>query len=202
MLFPTVLRVGNKRRRSESMKWEQESLDLRKTLGLGPDSRPWTGRAGLQLHGIKDLPRELDILDIVWAKACRASGKALDDMSVAKGLTTDPTQSATWAVPKYDKLGTQLKATRIYSYELDRVILGCDILSLMGYEHHLLDFVDEESAKDMAGEAIAVPEMGLVLMALLCVLNADALFERPPVMLNLTELDHTMAPYNNDSETT
>ena len=96
-------------------KWQAESSRLRAELGLVADAEPWTSRPGIQIRGFTgDLAREKDILNLVWARACRSQGKALNDFSVSTGLFCDPTQSITRCGARYNMLGAHLARGHIH----------------------------------------------------------------------------------------
>eukprot|EP00969_Alexandrium_andersonii_P068998 3043466-Alexandrium_andersonii.AAC.1 len=84
---------------------------------------------GVALNGLVPLPREADIVDLVWIHACQAKNAEYTDTSVAKGLFCDPTQSWDRCGMRPDHLSTQLTSSRKYSFEYDRVLVSADMLS-------------------------------------------------------------------------
>lgn len=156
--------------------WQKESKIARRKLNMSPTMRPWTGRPEVELRGIHRTERELDILDLYWAKACRQRGCELSDASVAKGLFVDISKSYSRLSVCIDRICTNLTTSRKYSYERDRCLVAADMLGLMGFDRHMLDFATEEQAKSMVGEAVAAPHMAGALYPLLGVLHAPALF--------------------------
>eukprot|EP00974_Lingulodinium_polyedra_P022631 2185096-Lingulodinium_polyedra.AAC.1 len=89
---------GNKTKTaSDGWKWQTESQQVRLELGLGPTDRPWTGRRGVTLQGLKRQPRTDDIIDLVWARMCKKMGVPLTSDKPARGLFCDPSQSVSRA---------------------------------------------------------------------------------------------------------
>ena len=50
-------------------KWEKEATDLRVSLGISPDYRPWSGSLGKQLHGVA-CERMREVIDVFWFIKC------------------------------------------------------------------------------------------------------------------------------------
>lgn len=157
-------------------KWEDNSKAARAALGLSADAAPWTGKRGVALRGLVGLPRERDILDLAWAKACQDQGKELGDTSAAKGLFCDTSQSFGRSGKQIDHLTTQLTGSRKYSFELDQCLLSCDLLGVLGFPTRALDGLSEEQARSLVGECVAAQEMGTVVFALLTVVKSPGLF--------------------------
>lgn len=169
-----------RKRPANGFKWEQEVVTYREAAGVEPNFKPWTTRRGVFLSGVHPLPRELEMIDVTWIRACHAAGRGYDDPSVARGLVCDPTQSLERCHHAVHTLGTKLKNSRFYAYEFDRVLLAADFLRVMGYDYKMLDGFDESVASGMVGEAIALPEIATIVKSILCCLNSPGLFERPP----------------------
>lgn len=162
---------------SEECQWQRDAMAARRALNVENDFMQWIVGGRAELRGLSGTEREVETINIVWMKACMAKGATFHDMTVAKGLTCDVSQAIARTRPKFDALLTNCSSTRMYSYEHDRVLLAADWLGILGFPQDYLDFAAEEIARDLVAEAIATPEMGLVLLSLLCVLEAPGLFQ-------------------------
>ena len=120
------------------------------------------------------------MLNLAWMDSCIAAGKPFTDLSVARGLVCNPTQSLERKPWGHCRMGTQLTASRHYCFEFDRLLLARDYLALIGHEPSMLDFLEERAARDLVGEAISVQCLASVLYAVVVSANTPGLFERPP----------------------
>lgn len=157
-------------------RWVHEALEKREELGMTLTERPWTGFGGIELRGLGGTLRQRETIDIVWAEACQRAGLPTSSMELARDLVCNPTQSVRRCKPLAGKLGTVLVGSRYYWFGQDRTLLSADWLGVMGFPPTLLDDYPEDVAADLVGEAIAVPMMGVMVVAMLSAMNAPGLF--------------------------
>jgi len=162
---------------SGKLKWQIESKVVREALSLSPTAMPWSEMPGVQLRGIQGLPRELDVINLVWARTCAERQLELTDRSGAAGLFCDLSQSV-YRARSRDYVATQLTKSKKYSYELDRCLMACDMLGIMGFPHDYLDIMSEDQAKSLIGEAVAAPVMGCVVWAMLGFIQSPGLWHQ------------------------
>jgi len=77
-----------------------------------------------------------------------------------------------------DYVATQLTKSKKYSYELDRCLMACDMLGIMGFPRDYLDIMSEDQAKSLIGEAVAAPVMGCVVWAMLGFIQSPGLWHQ------------------------
>jgi hypothetical protein len=158
------------------MLWPQQASELRESLGVATDLRPWTTRPGIALYGVRG-EREREGLNLAWIRFCQSKSIPFDSYGHAADLFVNPTQSFHRMQVTTGKIGTQLTGTRTYSFGLDRTVMSFDILAMMGHDPSMLDFLqDETRAKELVGECISVQCMGAVLYAGVCTCYFPGLF--------------------------
>ncbi|CAE7338729.1 unnamed protein product, partial [Symbiodinium pilosum] len=117
-----------------------------------------------------------DVLNNVTLLACSEQGHDLCRLTrqqiraSVQGWWVDVSQCITRRARARpgEPLPTLTTATELYSFTDDRVILGCELLSMHGHAASLRipPSVSDSTVKDLAGEGIALPSLGSVLWCL------------------------------------
>ena len=157
-------------------KWEEESARLRATLRLH-DRRPWTASQGFKGHGLPHTRRVKDLLDVCFAERCKQIGADVSVPRVAKEFSgmqnflVDVSQSHSRRTSSNvaGEAPCLTTSSQLYSFKLDRALVAYENLLLQGWppSTQIPACMSEEDVRDLAGEGIALPCLGLVVSALL-----------------------------------
>lgn len=180
-------------------KWHACSAKARGFLKVRADFAPWTSQRGIRLIGVHG-QRERDMIDIAFVAACQKAGLGYSPCSIPKlgDLQVNLSQSVArkpWSVGA--KLATQTTSSKTYSFLLDRVLLAADTLGTLGYPNAMLDAWNEQEAKSLTGEAIAVQCMATVLHSLMMAVNFPGLFAG--VRHDMTSIAHVAGASSSSS---
>ena len=162
--------------KDENKVWKREALACRQTAGVPSTFHPWTGRRAFQGAGLPRTARIFEILDCIAIVTCKDAGLAPKDMNTAvvqrllHGAFVDVSQSFSrraWALRNED-LPTFTTSTTLYSFSDDRVVTGREMLQMHGHSPRLSvpDSLTEENLRELAGEGMALPSLGLVVWSL------------------------------------
>jgi hypothetical protein len=72
--------------------WKTHSAQVRTKHGIPASAKPWTSRSGIELSGIPQTSRVMDILDTRWALAIKAATKHTTANVMRKDLWVDISQ--------------------------------------------------------------------------------------------------------------
>ena len=155
---------------SRSTAWRSQAAALRNAAKLPAASRPWTGRPGVLLRGLRaDDARTREVLDIGFALTqLKFPGRKSTDL--AKGLWANATQSICRQVALH-RPPTPTMNMELYSYERDCRVSGEAILRLMGWPRHRapMEYFTEAQLTSLAGESFSVPT--IAQLAFICFQN-------------------------------
>lgn len=168
----------------DSAKWKEQIETWKEELGaVGPlaSLRPWTGTSQRKFTGISTTDRVLNILDCVAIEklgGAKLAAEALKSpsaqqilMAAVEDVFVDVSQNpCRRAFTSSEGLSKCLHtATSLYSFQRDGVILPFELMQFQG---HGLDIeiptsMRQKELKDLAGQGICLPCLGLVVTALL-----------------------------------
>ena len=152
--------------------WQKESSEMRSSLGVGQNIRPWTSRHCFKGEGLKLTPRVLECIDLCVIQKCREQNEPLDgDLDkVMAGCYIDVSQSASRRYFTNKDGGNRALTTgsKVYSFSRDSVLVGRELLLLHGQPRslNLPSDVPESHVVHLAGEGTALPCLAAVLWSL------------------------------------
>ena len=116
--------------------------------------------------------RALDCINVGYAYSTRRAANKQEAEAMASHLLCDCSQNfdrKPWAF----KFGTFTTSCEYYSYGLDRMIFEAEKFTMLGFDARNLNLVgiDAGYLRDLAGEAMAVPSVSMVLYSVF--LNVD-----------------------------
>jgi hypothetical protein len=173
------------RAQEEPPKWLQQAKDVRRKLAAGAAAagatakltsailkgRPWTAPAGVpapRCRGLAGGARQRELLDIAYLSTCLANGSDPFDITLrqqnAHGLTCDVSQSINRS-PWSHHLRTITTASRIYSFQHDRLLHGEELFRCYGWEAQV-DGLAADHTNDLVGETMALPPLMAALTGL------------------------------------
>ncbi|CAE7208812.1 unnamed protein product [Symbiodinium sp. CCMP2456] len=150
---------------AQDLEWQLHSAQLRETLGISVSSKIWTGKATFQGLGLGLTDRVQDALDVTAAKIL--SRKAKNTSETLMNTVLDVSQSiARGTFTKQSGVHPCFTtSSELYSYREDRVILGVEMLAILGYPRDMIipeDFTNRQ-LKRLAGNTISLPCLGMML---------------------------------------
>ena len=168
----------------DSAKWREQIEAWRNELGaVGTlaSLRPWTGTAQRQYTGISQTDRVLNILDCVAIEklgGAKMAATALNSpvaqqilMAAVEDVFVDVSQNPVRrAYTGSQGLSKCLHtATSLYSFQRDGVILPYELMQFQGHglDIEIPSSMRQKELKDLAGQGICLPCLGLVVTALL-----------------------------------
>ena len=161
-------------RDDEFATWKAQSSKWRGQLDVPPEFAPWTKTFSKKNCG-KMQKRALDLIDCtamqVWKRAKVPLGAASDSRRDAlKDTLLDMSQSHERRPFSNGEDIARCLTTGswLYSYRLDRVLLPLEHLLLQGYpvSTRIPEKMNDKDVRDLAGEAIALPCLAVVVWAL------------------------------------
>lgn len=150
-------------------KWQADSAKARRKLGISADFDGWTGRsrpAGVTLNGVPENARVRDILDCAWAVRQRGN-PTLSLHELRKNWFANPSQAVNRS-PWGEGSKTICTSSYPYSYEMDRMLVGHDLMKLQGFHTAVAakrDTIGQNNLQQLAGEAFFIPCVGTILWA-------------------------------------
>ncbi|CAE7197677.1 unnamed protein product [Symbiodinium sp. CCMP2592] len=155
--------------------WQRDSATIKKQLGVSPTFKPWTSRRGFLGGGLGNNARMLEALDCFVASELKrvqpnADCEPVHVQSMMEGKFMDVSQSV-----KRNKhstptgfVHTLTTSTLLYSFSLDRVLSGREMLSLHCQPRDLVipEEVRDSQVRDLAGEGMALPCLASVVWCL------------------------------------
>jgi hypothetical protein len=147
--------------------WEKDSAVARAAAKMQQYSKPWTSKHCL--HGVPDLPRMRDVIDVAWQKTRTKVGLGETEDFVKQGLWCDPSQGVARNSGSVSyKMPLLTQSNLPYSFEMDACISGRDALILQGFPSetsttppHLKD----ADLRSLAGESFFLPSMAMLTHA-------------------------------------
>ena len=156
---------------------------VREVNGLSDMAFPkWTSQK--QLHMVPCNERVLDLIDSVYGlhhKSLNLSESAKASQLVQPcSLIVDITQSLARKVFS-TSVRSMCSHSQYYSYELDRLLLPVEHYALLGWKLSDIEvgFLTGAQQRDLAGESMAVPCVGLACAALALSLPLEDLWKQP-----------------------
>ena len=115
--------------------WVKKQATRRQKLGLDELERPWTGRDGVQLRGVRRQEKYPNfvhqVLDLQFVSVCNHHGKDTAGPPVP-GTFADCRQE--WNFQKKTGKGTLMTKSLLYSYDKDRVLIPIEHAFLQGWD--------------------------------------------------------------------
>jgi site-specific DNA-cytosine methylase len=162
------------RRRSsdqEEPAWCRESRELRSSWRLrnlvGHDAHPL---ASAQLRGLSHTDRQREVLELFLLRECFRRGldpsKSADLCAAKENLTVDVSQNLSWISTGGSMMSCLTRESRVYAYELDRMLGPQEILRCQGWATPSLTGISDRQVQDLAGEAQHLPCLAAVITGL------------------------------------
>ena len=159
-------------------KWRVDSIIIRDKLGVPDDFMPWSKMHGY--NGVPDVARFQDCLEICYITEQILAAKKAD---MAADFTKEPqddlycdfSQAADRSPWSKNCLRTFATSSKNYSFRRKRVIFAQEQFGCLGYNFKKLnfDYLSTRQIRELAGEAVALPSMALVLRAVIGQLDLD-----------------------------
>ena len=135
----------------------------------------WTDMPNVSLHGVPNVPRQRDLLNIAWQSRVIARPSTPIDIS-KHNVWVDLSQSVLRR-PWGDRLRAFRSRSHIYSYEQDRCLSGTDQLRVNGYPHRYLEGISQVDQLQLSEFATSVPMVCPTQIVLWC--NPYGDWQRP-----------------------
>ena len=157
--------------------WHKKHATIREAeLGEETDATPWNGqgRETLGLH----TERGIDLVNICWAiesNKAKAKGEA-----VPEHLVVDTSQCVTRRPWSY-RIRSMTTTSCFFHFSSQRCIVAAEHFKILGFEDlspECLDRLSEKKLKDLCGESMSPPCVGLAAASLLVVFRECGLWER------------------------
>ena len=127
---------------------------------IGRDTQAWTSRADVQLKGVPNVPRILDLLNVCWSLRLQKRSKEKTARTTTEDLRRDLWVDLSQGVARKPlKMKPHLFRTSTinYSYEKDQALSGKEHMMLMGWPGHVLTGFDDHLLRTLAGECYSMP---------------------------------------------
>lgn len=153
-------------------KWQTHDKELRARFGVSPGFKPWTSQPDFKGRGLSKTPRNLSILDatVIRILGGQKNVKKKHLKEKVRGRYVDVSQALhrNTCTNEAGITRTQTTSTVLYSFDRDRVLVGKEMLMLQGQKKQfkIPQGVQDSVVKDLAGEGMAVPCVGLMLWCL------------------------------------
>ena len=175
--YPQLEPLKEKRTAKEP-KWRQCSQDIRKASGWSLSAQPWTTLKGIQLRGVKRLPRVLDLIDTAWMPRTGCAALTAEQvLELRKGFWVDYSQNHDRQ--PWGGVRCLTTSTSLYSFERDREVLGIEHIFQMGWApSEIPSEMTDSELKDLAGEAQALPCLCCAIYALILAADLPSFWSR------------------------
>lgn len=123
-----------------------------------------------RLQGLSCTERQLAVINYVFARHCLKRGldpASEDSLKATTRLMVDVSQSIGRQTHGTEHLPAVASSTLVYSYFHDRVISPAELLQVYGFPAPPGEAGSRESLKDLVSECMALPSLGVVLVAML-----------------------------------
>jgi len=134
--------------------WRHHSAQIRARYDLPKASASWTGRPGVSLRGVPDLPRVHDLLNACFSIQ-RVQMPQATTAELTKNLWVDYSQ-AVQRMPWSRGLRTACTSSMFYSFEQDVSTSGFDMMRLLGWPRKRVVGRDRDF-RLLAGESYSLP---------------------------------------------
>ena len=139
-------------KKTEYLKWKERSADVRFKYGLPAQSFGWTGRPGVRLRGLACTARQVDVINVCFARACQLEPvKPVSE--IVRGLFCNPGQGVD-RLPLSRGPATYGSNLEQYSFEVDAVLSAGANLRSAGWPRHVmpLELYSEADLQSLAGD--------------------------------------------------
>jgi hypothetical protein len=149
------------------LQWTSHSAQVRAKLGISRDYDGWTrpgSLPGVVCRGVPRQPRMFDILNCAWAARLKSLGPGCGTDEARRNFFANPSQSVN-RTPWSEGAKTLCSSSFVYSFELDSLLSGMDMMRLQGWSSAKLHRFSDGTLRDLAGEGFSLPCAGAVLYA-------------------------------------
>lgn len=155
------------KQQSKKGEWKEKSAAWCRNAGLTLGSKAWSSKSGKHLAGCPSA-RARDCINVGYAFHTKRATSTREAEAMAEDLLCDVSQNVDrkpWAC----KFGTFTTSCEYYSYGLDRMIFEEEKFALLGFDVRKLNLhgISAGSLRDVAGEAMAVPCVAMVIYSIL-----------------------------------
>ena len=157
-----------------SQKWRSVHERTLADAGLALGADKWSSTHALV--GVPKAERYTSLIDIVWALHLKKGGRPDDP-----ALYCDISQNLE-RLPFSSHCRALTRSSLVYSYRHDRVLVGRDHLSLLGFDparFSNMDRFSQKAQKDLAGDAMSPPSVCFAMMILIVSLDWGDLWATP-----------------------
>eukprot|EP00971_Amphidinium_carterae_P342084 6481258-Amphidinium_carterae.1 len=158
--FPGAAVLRPQAAKSSSEAWLKSHEKLRSKLQSG-SSVLWCDTH--ELHGLPSTARVVDALNLT-ASLFKNENKDAGQEQVLIDFTQDMSRKPFQA----GAFRTITRTTEFYSFSRDRVVLPAEHLCVLGWCNVKLEELSPGEVKDLAGDGMALPVIGLVVLSMLC----------------------------------
>ena len=140
---------------------ENHSIEVRDSLGLPAESRPWTQLPGVKLRGMDMTERARDVVDCAFAAARRRRPMGTPLATIIKDLWVNPSQSVKRRPWSMNGPPTVVTSSAVYSFHSDCTLSGDAHLRALGFPSGTSNVGEfsEAQLRDLAGECYSVPSI-------------------------------------------
>ena len=153
-------------------KWQKHDQELRARYRVAQGFKPWTSQPDFKGRGLSKTSRNLSILDatVIRLLGGQQNVKKSHLKEKVKGKYVDVSQALNrnTCTNEAGISRTQTTSTVLYSFERDRVLVGKEMLMLQGQKQQfkIPQGVQDSVVKELAGEGMSVPCVGMMLWCL------------------------------------
>ena len=143
--------------------WKAKSVEWCRRHKVTIGANAWTRKPAVRLEGVRPQLGALDVIDVGYACAIRGASDA-EAVGITKTILCDVSENVErrpWA----NKFSTFTTSSHLYAYGLDRIIYEAEKNALLGFDARRLqlDNLPPHQLRDIAGDAMAVPSVALVM---------------------------------------
>jgi hypothetical protein len=149
----------------EYARWRSHAAKVRTQYNLPSGSTGWTSRVGVQLTGISQTERIVDLINIAFSVIRDAN-----PTTPTRTLVHDQFCNISQSVQRkpWGCAGTFMRSTELYSLELDYALTGLSMMRILGWPSNVVSpsTMSNNDLRELAGEAYSVPISSIVAIAL------------------------------------
>ena len=93
-------------------------------------------------------------------------------------LYVDVSQSLDWKPWTVGSIRSLTTGSQIFSLRLDRLLTEFEVLLCLGFKPYSIPELSRTTLRDLAGQCMALPAVGLAMISVLSSLQAPGLFKR------------------------
>jgi hypothetical protein len=175
-LAPRVVQeqTGSSDMRTKWQEHTEAAWEQLRAQGIVSSRTAWTAhplkKPPPRLQGLSCTERQLAVINYVFVRYCAKQAvdpASEDSLKVTRCLMVDVSQSIGRQTCGTEHVPAIASSTLVYSYFHDKVISPAELLQVYGFPAPPGEAGSRENLKDLVAECMAMPSLGVVLVAML-----------------------------------